>query len=270
MTGLPASRVLVLGVGYAGRAVLALARERGLGRAAVVRRDEVARPLRAEGVEVTVLPAFGADIAERVDAATHVVVTFPPDGTTDATVARALPEVGGGLGALTYLSSSNVYGDLRGTVDDTSPITASQSAAAERRLDAEAAWRARGATVLRCPAIYGRDRGLHVRVLAGAHRLPGDGSGAVSRVHVEDLASFVLAAPRAPRETFVVGDLDPAPQREVVAFVCEAHGAPFPPSVPLDQVHETLRGDRRVDPRRALALLGVTLRYPSYRVGMRP
>jgi hypothetical protein len=50
--------------------------------------------------------------------------------------------------------------------------------------------------------------------------------------------------------------------------VCEEFGVPLPPFVPLESVHESLRADRRVDPSRALARAGITLRYPSYREGM--
>ena len=71
-------------------------------------------------------------------------------------------------------------------------------------------------------------------------------------------------------ETFVVGDLDPGTQAETVRWLAEAYGAPMPPSVPLESVHETLRGDRRVDPSRALRVLGVSLAYPSYKDGMSP
>lgn len=259
-------RVLVLGAGYTGRAVLGLAKASGAEVVAVVRRPDAEPALRARGFEVVVAPVFGPDLASFVDAHTHVVVTFPPDGETDARVAAALPPAR----AITYLSASSVYGDTRGVVDDTTPVTSRPSPAAARRLAAEEVWRARGATVFRCPAIYGAERGLHVRVLSGRHRIPGDGSGHISRIHVDDLAALVLASPRAPGETFVVGDAEPAPQREVVAFVCEAHGVPMPPFVAPEDVHETLRGDRSIDGSRALAVLGVTLRHPSYRTGMAP
>ena len=262
-------RVLVLGAGYTGAAVLALARARGLHAGAVVRRPETAGPLRASGVEdVLVTPELGPGLESHVDDRTHVVITFPPDGTTDARVARAIPPAGHGVAAITYVSSTGVYGDRRGEIDDATPVSDAPGPSATKRLQAEETWRRHGATILRCPAIYGPDRGLHVRVLEGAHRIPGDGSSYVSRIHVEDLAALVLAAPGAPGETFVVGDAEPAPHRDVVAFVCDRHGVPMPPSVPLDQVHESLRGDRRVDGSRALARLGVELRYPSYRVGM--
>lgn len=246
--------MLVLGAGAAGKAVLSLARERGLRTTAVVRsaRD-------VDGHRVVVAPVFGAELAALAGPATHVVVTFPPDGATDARVdLRA--------GAITYLSSTGVYGDRRGTIDDTTPVTTSPRPTAARRLEAERIWRPRGATILRCPAIYSADRGLHLRIRRGEHRIPGDGSGYVSRIHVDDLAAFVLAAPRAPGETFVIGDETPRTHRDLASRICAAYGLPLPPSVPLEEVHETLRGDRRVDASRARALLGVSLRHPDYAI----
>jgi nucleoside-diphosphate-sugar epimerase len=135
---------------------------------------------------------------------------------------------------------------------------------AERRyLDA-------GATVLRSPAIYGPDRGLHMRVLRGEHKIPGDGSHMLSRIHAEDLAQYALAPAAVRGETFVVGDREPAPHIEVVRFICSAYHVPLPDSAPLESLHASLRADRAVDPTRALSVLGVTLRYPSYRQGMAP
>lgn len=249
--------VLVLGAGYAGKAVLAHASARGLATKAVVRSAARAEALR--GHEVVVAPTFDAALATLAGPSTHVVVAFPPDGATDARVELH-------AGAITYVSSTSVYGDRRGVVDDRTPVTETPSASAARRLEAESIWRRRGATVLRCPAIYGDDRGLHVRVVRGRHAIPGDGSGFVSRIHVDDLAALILAAPRAPGETFVVGDLNPARHVDVVRWICAAYGAPMPPFVPLADVHETLRADRQINGSRALRVLGVTLRYPSYDV----
>lgn len=259
--------LLVLGCGYAGRAVARRGREAGRRVAATVRSEERAAALRAEGFDVHVAPRLeAADLAPLVGAETQVVIAFPPDGETDARIAPALS----GARAITYVSSTGVYGERRGVIDDTTPLPDPPPARAARILAAEALYRALGATVLRCPGIYGPDRGLHRRIARGEHRIPGDGSRTLSRIHIEDLASFALAAERAPGETFVVGDRTPAPHREVVAFVCESRGLPLPPTVPLEEVHETLRADRAVDSSRAIATLGVILRFPSYRDGMAP
>lgn len=257
-------RLLVLGVGYAGEHILAArGRESSLG---LVRREVRRAELEARGLDAERTDELASRVLALADETTHVVVTFPPDGATDQHVADALSKAR--LGAVTYLSSTVVYGERRGVVDDETPVTEAPSPAAALRLSAEEAWRSLGATILRCPAIYGPERGLHVRVLAGLHKVAGDGSGATSRIHVEDLAALALAAPRAPRRTFVVGDAEPARQRDVVDWIVETYGVSQPPSVPAAMVHETLRGDRRVDGRGALEALGVTLRYPSFRDGM--
>lgn len=265
-------RLLVLGAGYTGLATLRAAAAQLLGTAAVVRREAAAAPLRALGHEVDVAASFAtaADaIAARADEKTLVAVLFPPDGATDAALAAAFAaRARERRPSIAYVSSTGVYGDRPGMIDDATPVTASPSAIAAKRLDAERTWRALDATILRAPAIYGPDRGLHVRIAEGKHLIPGDGSGHVSRIHVDDLAALVLASPRAPGEVFVVGDVEPAPHREVVAFVCATHGLPMPPFAPLDEVHESLRGDRRIDASRALAMLSVTLAHASYRTGM--
>lgn len=252
--------VLVIGCGFTGRAVALLARERGQIVLATVRSEAHAASLRGDGLDVLVT-AVGPALAAHADARTHVVVSFPPDGVTDAIVAPALGATGA---SIAYVSTTGVYGD--GAVDDTTPVVATGRNAA--RLDAEAAWRAAGATILRCPGIYGADRGLHVRVRRGEHRLPGDGARFTSRIHVVDLAAHLLGARGVRGETFVVGDLAPASQAEVCRWVSDRYGVPYPPSVPIEEVHETLRTDRRVDGARARERLGVTLRYPTYREGM--
>jgi nucleoside-diphosphate-sugar epimerase len=262
--------LVVLGCGYTGVAVARTRLARGE-RVVGTRRD---RTHHAELAALGVEPRATLEGVEAlVDEATDVLVAFPPDGETDAHLAPRIAHAR----AIVYLSSTTVYGTASpgpqgSCVDDTTPPRP-ESPRAERRLAAEAHWRAVAATVLRAPAIYGPDRGLPTRIRAGRHRVPGDGAHWVSRVHVEDLARFVegaFATPSARGDCFVVGDLEPALHRDVVAFVCAAWGCPLPPHVPLAEADESLRADRRVDPSRALAVLGVTLRYPSYRDGMRP
>lgn len=262
---MPAS-VLILGCGYAGAAFARLARERGAEVLATVRSEARARALEAEGFRVLVAPELDRSVAQHVDGQTHVLVAFPPDGTTDAGIAKALSLAA----AVTYLSSTSVYGERSGRIDDGVALPDVPSASEARRLEAEAIHRHYGATTLRCPGIYGPERGLHRRIVTGQHRIPGDGSRTLSRIHVEDLASFIWAARGVKGETFVLGDLEPAAHIEVVRFVCSSYGVALPESVPLSEVPVSLRADRRVDPWRALQVLGVTLRYPSFRQGMAP
>lgn len=263
----PNVSVAVLGAGYTGEAVLRAAARLGLTATAIVRREERARELRERGYSATAMTDFGDGLAGALPPRAHVIVTFPPDGVVDQRAAKACSDAG--VGRITVVSSTGVYGSQSGVIDDRTPVTARPSPAATLRLAAEDVWRSLGAVVLRAPAIYGKDRGLHLRVIRGEHKIPGDGSGFISRLHVDDLAALLLAGPRAkPGDTFVVGDAEPAPHRQVIDWICAHYSAPRPPEVPLDSVHESLRGDRRVDGSRALRELGVVLRYPSYRDGM--
>ena len=229
----------------------------------VVRSDDSATSLRARGVAVTTRDAVDVAKAD-VGAATHAVVTFPPAGATDAALAPLLTQAR----AVSYLSTTGVYEDLEGVVDDATPLPAEPSAKYAAVLAAEQQYRAVGAAVLRSPGIYGAERGIHVRLARGDFKLSGDGSRYGSRIHVEDLAVLLLASAATPGETFVVGDLEPCRQRDMVTWLCQQLELPFPASAPLSEVHETLRRNRRVDASRALSRLGVTLKYPTYRDGL--
>ena len=261
----PAETVrIVFGAGYVGSRVAEQAARRGEDVVATVRSAERAEQLAQRGVlHVTREPV--SEVARKlVDESAHVIICFPPDGATDAELAPLLARAR----AVSYLSTTSVYGETKGVIDDGTPVTDTPTPSQARVLRAEAAYRAIGATVLRAPGIYGPDRGLHVRVRSGKHQIPGDGRGFVSRIHADDLAALLFASDAVRGETFVVGDLEPAPQRDVVAWICEHYGCDYPPSVPPEQVHETLRRDRRIDPTRALHTLGVSLRHPSFRSGM--
>ncbi len=265
---------LIFGCGYTGAAVARRALARGERVVASVRSASRAGALAAEfgsRMHVLVAPELAGGALDEVlaccAASTHVVVAFPPDGASDARVASRLAACA--PASVTYVSSTGVYGSTRGVIDDTTPLPATPDARAIRVLAAESAWRAIGATVLRCPAIYGADRGIHVRIARGEFRITGDGSTATSRIHVDDLAQLLVAARGVHGETFVVGDRAPATQHEMATWVCREYGVPFPPSVAWEEAHETLRADRRIDPSRALATLSVTLTHPTWETAMR-
>lgn len=259
------ARVLILGCGYTGTAALRQAAALGLPVVATVRSPERAKALAEEPAQILCAPMLDASIREHVDSQTHVVVSYQPDPTTDDVVSASLASAH----SIAYISSTGVYGGQRGRIDEQTPLPTTPTERAARILRAEGRYREQGATVLRASGIYGPDRGLHMRVIRGEHQIPGDGTRKLSRIHVEDLAAFALAAGQHARgETFVIGDEEPAQHIEVVRFICETYKCPMPPSIALEQAHVTLQADRAVDSTRARSQLKLKLRYPSYRVGM--
>jgi nucleoside-diphosphate-sugar epimerase len=274
-------RVLLLGCGFLGLRAIPLARAQGLACLATTRAPEHVGAIERAGATAVLLPSDPAEhqarkpehassdaalsaLRSQVDAHTGLLVSFPPDGSSDARYA----ELARAAFSCVYISSTGVYGATRGVIDERTPVSPDAPRAASR-LGAEACWRAAGATVLRAAAIYGPGSGMHTRLRAGSARIAGDGRGYVSRVHVDDLAQLALAAlaQRVGPETFVVADEEPAQQGEVVRYLAALLGLPVPPAVPLEQAPETLRHDRRIDASAIRARLGVQLRYPTYRAG---
>jgi nucleoside-diphosphate-sugar epimerase len=257
--------LVVLGCGFTGVEAARLALAAGRRILASTRSEGRAQELAALGIEARVVPRLdAASVAGLVPAGADVLVTFPPDGATDAAVAPALSEAR----ALVYISSTAVYGAASGSIDEAVPVDPAAPRALAR-LAAEEAYRAQGGSILRAAAIYGPGRGLHVRLARGEHRIAGDGLAVVSRIHVTDLARLALAALErgAPRSIFNAADATPAPQIEVITWLAARLGVPMPPSVPTDSLHETLRQNRAIDGALARRMLGLDLLYPSYREG---
>lgn len=204
-------------------------------------------------------PAFETLKARCEDA--FVLVSFPPDGKADQFLAKQL----GNARKIVYISSTGVYGSLTGDIDEDSPVDKSAEGSL-RRLSAESSWLKSGAIVLRAPGLYSASSGMHLRLLSGKYRLPGDGSGYVSRIHLDDLSEIILAAfLRGNRGSlYLVGDLKPSTHLEVATWLCQALNLPMPESAPLSEVNPSLRGNRRIQARRVLRELGVSLAFPSY------
>lgn len=250
--------LLFLGVGTIAAAVRELLPEAvaaGTTRGAPDARFRKIQPISAHDAAAIRAAATGA----------RVLISFPPDGQSDA----ALAPLVSAAESVVYLSSTAVYPSHAARIIENTPAHA-ESERAQRRLAAEDIWRGVGASIVRLPAFYGPDVGLHVSIARGTFRLPGDGSNIVSRVHVEDAARFAIAAFAAPRGALVLaGDETPAPVIEVVRFVCSELGLPLPPSSSGDAVPESLRNSRAIDSSAIRARYAIELAYPNYRVGYR-
>jgi nucleoside-diphosphate-sugar epimerase len=123
--------------------------------------------------------------------------------------------------------------------------------------------------VLRPAAIYGPDRGVHVSIREGRFRLAGDGANFVSRIHVHDLAAHVDAALwSGVSGAWPVADDEPCTSREIAAFCSTLLGVPMPSGAEPSELHHTRQANRRVDGSAIRKLLGLRLRYPTWREGI--
>jgi nucleoside-diphosphate-sugar epimerase len=204
-------------------------------------------------------------------ASSHVLSSVPPGETGDPVLRRygeALRQPW-----LGYLSSSGVYGDTHGAwVDESAPVGGGRRTA---RALADSAWLERGARVFRLPGIYGPERNALDRVCLGKAQRLDVPDQVFSRVHVDDLASGVVAALEAPAGAYNLADDLPASQNAVVEEACRILGVALPPLQALDaagltpQARAFYAENRRVANGKARRVLGWRPRYPDFRAGLR-
>ena len=178
--------------------------------------------------------------------------------------------------ALSYLSSTGVYGDTGGAwVDESAPTVSGVGTGRRKaRAEADAAWLALGARVYRLPGIYGPGRSILERLALGrAHRIDMPDQ-VFSRVHVEDIAAGVLAGIEAEPGAYNLADDLPCAQNLLVEEACRLTGAPLPPLQRLDEADLSPMArafyaeNRRVANGRAKRVLGWRPRYPTYVEGL--
>jgi nucleoside-diphosphate-sugar epimerase len=267
----PDAKVVILGCGYTGKRVAAHFLQRGVPVILTARDPSSLQDLAQQGAEVLTLDAGNARqvaIPRQAMVLHSIPVIDTPAGPREVT-AQLLAALTEEPGRIIYLSTTGVYGAQRDVDETTRPAPATERELL--RLVAEDAVQ-RGpwsSLVLRPAAIYGPGRGIHVSMQTGRFQLAGQGENFVSRIHVEDLASHVVAALMSDLTgAFPVGDELPCTSREIAEFCSRLLNLPIPAPVEPGALHETRRADRRVDGRAIRTRLGLTLRYPSYREGI--
>jgi nucleoside-diphosphate-sugar epimerase len=278
-------RLFIFGLGFSGLEIAKLAKAQGCDVAGTCTTEDKARRLREAGIEAHLFDGMAPLAPQAFGEPTHVVCTIAPGEPGDPAL-RTCRELLGNVPWLAYLSTTGVYGDHDGGwVDETTPAVPTQPRS-RQRLDAEQGWRAltagTGASlhILRLPGIYGPGRSTLDRVRAGtAQRIDKPGQ-VFSRIHVEDLAASALAAMAredAKVEIWNVADDLPASNADVIAYACELLGRPVPPAIPWDEAAPTMSPmarsfyseSRRVRNEKLKRELGVVLRYPTYREGLK-
>ncbi len=225
------------------------------------------------------------EITEALHTATHVLLSIPPDAGGDPAYRLFADDIATSpsITWIGYLSTIGVYGDADGGWVDEETEARPGSERGQRRLDAENAWLALGqrtgkaSMVFRLPGIYGPGRSTIDDLRAGeARRLIKPGQ-VFNRIHVVDIATALTAAidkPHAGR-VYNVTDDEPGPPQDVVAYGAELLGLPVPPGLDFATADLTPMArsfyseSKRVSNARMKSELGVALKYPNYRDGLR-
>lgn len=278
------STLVCLGLGYCAKYYVAEFSSRFSRIVGTSRSDENLVSSRVEMIAFdgkTPSPRLRAAIA----GASALLISAAPgeDGDPILAALGADLEAARALQSIVYLSSLGVYGDHGGAwVDETTPTIPPHTRGAAR-VDAEARWqelgRRRGmpVAILRLGGIYGPGQNAFTRLLAGrAHRIAKPGH-VTNRIHVADIAQAIEAAfAKKADGIFNVNDDEPAPPGDQITFAAKLLGIEPPRELSMEEATRTLpplvmsfyQGFARSKNDKLKNVLGVTLRYPNYRIGL--
>ena len=226
------------------------------------------------------------ELGDAIGQARYALVSIPPGDGGDPVLAAFADDLAAAknLRSIVYLSTVGVYGDHGGGwVDEQTPV-APASARSRRRLAAEVAWQELGArcgiavAVLRLAGIYGPGQNALLKIARGKARRIVKPGQIFNHIHVGDIAQAIDAAfTRRASGAFNVADDEPASPADSIAFAAQLMGRAPPPEEKFDDVAASMspmalsfwQECRRVKNDKLKRTLGVTLRYPTYRDGLR-
>jgi nucleoside-diphosphate-sugar epimerase len=255
--------VVILGLGFTTQRLARLLLERRVPVHAAVRDAGRYSELRNLGAKIRALSA-----AELPKNAT-IVHSIPPLPEPEKSALRKLireitPR------RIVYISSTGIYGAATEVDEETPEVPNDEKGRA--RADEEQWIEARenpwSSLILRSAAIYGPGRGIHVRLREGRLKdgeMPRGAHSIVSRIHVDDLVALLDAAIDSTLYgAWPVADECPASSEEVAIWCAremKLKAPEFPPA--------GIQGSgRRVNGGKIRELLGVALKYPTYRAGI--
>jgi nucleoside-diphosphate-sugar epimerase len=227
-----------------------------------------------------------AELQHAIGEADAALISIPQDANGDPVLrvfgdafARAQH-----LHSIVYLSTVGVYGDCGGAwVDEEAPANPHSDRGRER-LAAERSWSRLGAhrgipvAILRLAGIYGPGRNALTQIVRGGARRIVKPGQVFNRIHVDDIAQAIDAAfARRASGAFNVADDEPSPPGDTLAFAAQLTSVAAPPEISYEQVAPSMsplaksfwQECRRAKNDKLKRELGVTLRYPTYREGLR-
>ena len=179
-----------------------------------------------------------------------------------------------------YLSTSGVYGDFKGDwVDEDTPVNPT-TRRGKMRLLAEQQWQSiedLPIHIFRLAGIYGPGRGPFAKVRTGTAQRINKPGQVFSRIHVDDIAQTLYASILCPNPPglYNLCDDDPAPPQDVIGYAAELLGLPLPPVISFEEAdlspmaRSFYAENKRIRNDRIKKVLGISLKYPSYKQGLK-
>ena len=268
--------LLCIGYGFSAQALPPVLQPLGWNIAGTTRSTARAEDMHTQQVTPILWP--GEDLHGALTEASHLLISAAPSARGDPFL-NAVDLTPYDFSWVGYLSTTGVYGNHDGAwVDETVPLSPSTQRG-QFRVEAEAAWRATGLPVhiFRLAGIYGPGRGPFSKVRNGsARRIIKEGQ-MFSRIHADDIAQVLAASIAQPRSGAIYNlcDDDPAPPQDVLAYAAQLLEMPLPPEVDYGEAEMTPMArsfyaeNKRVRNDLIKSELGISLKYPSYKDGLK-
>ncbi|WP_454643990.1 SDR family oxidoreductase [Bradyrhizobium liaoningense] len=213
------------------------------------------------------------ETVQQVRDADVLLVSIPPGSAGDPAITAFGDALQERRRKVVYLSTIGVYGDHGGAwVDEGTPPQAVLDRT-RMRVAAEQAWT--DAAILRLAGIYGPGRNALVTLRAGTARRIVKPGQVFNRIHVDDIASAIMAAIRYPNGgTWNVCDDEPAPPQDVIAYAAKLMSVAPPPEEAFATAEMSAMArsfyasSARVSNAKLKRELSVSLAYPTYRHGL--
>lgn len=271
-------RLFILGLGYSARHFV-----RRFGGSFSHIAGTVRDPAKRDDLAGIELHAFSGSrpadaTVERISDADVLLISIPPGSTGDPALAAVGDVIAAGRRKVVYLSTIGVYGDHAGGWVDESTPPQSGLDRARMRVATERAWTdtVQGdVAILRLAGIYGPGRNALVTLRSGTARRIIKPGQIFNRIHVDDIASAIMAAINHNNSgTWNVCDDEPAPPQDVIAYAAQLMDI----APPAEEAFATAEmsamarsfyaSSARVSNAKLKHELGVTLTYPTYRHGL--
>src|SRR5262245_18072784 len=229
----------------------------------------------------------GSEVRAAIAAAEALLISAAPADGVDPVLAVLADDIldAPALRSIVFLSTLGVYANSNGAwIDESTEVDPRLARRGSARRDAEIAWQTLGGrrnlpiAVLRLGGIYGPGQNVMIRLLRGdAHRIAKPGHVS-NRVHVFDVVQAIDAAfERRADGIFNVVDDEPTSPSEHIAYAAKLLGIAPPPEIPFADAHKLTtpfalsfyEGCILARNEKLKTTLGVRLRYPTYREGLR-
>ena len=280
------ARLLIFGFGYTAHFLAQKAREINIQVTATTRNNEALGYNRELDCEL--IPFSEKSVEQALATASAILISTPPTlDRGDPVLMRfgnLLTKNLKNIRWIGYLSSTGVYGDHQGDwVDESSkPIALGQQG--KLRLAAENEWRFFAnayqlpLTIFRLAGIYGPQRNVLDRLVAGKKDTIIKKDQFFSRIHVEDIVSAIVAAMQNPKvgiTIYNVADDEPTPSHVVDEYAASLLQLPPLKRVAYEMAtlspmaQEFYSHNKRISNVKLKRELNIQLTYPTYKEGLK-